>query len=278
MPENYSVIKKVGLCRNCKTLQYFLEPVSSRVEGNDFKLYSEAQNEKFESKRREKVLNNIEILVNEKNLERYIFDIGAGSGKFLKEAREKGFKVSGSELSLTAASQVKSTLGIELEIEEFENLRNVKNMDFITMFCVLAHSRNPKSLMKAIHIALKTNGVLYFHTPRLCLIDYLGIILCTLSLGKIDTVLRRRVGIEHKRIYSRKSLEFLLRESGFAIIEIEAQIGYGLDKKNYFTSMGLPRSIAIFLGWVLEKMDKVKLLPRNTFSVYALKTYEMPHI
>ncbi len=271
MPERNSVIKQAGLCRHCRTLQYFLEPVSSKIEGNDFQLYTEAQNEEFESKRREIVLHKLENFVIEKNLERYIFDIGAGSGNFLNDARKKGFKVSGSELSFTAALHVKEALSIELETDEFENLGNIQNLDFVTMFCVLAHSKDPKSLLKAIHISLKTNGILYFHTPRLCLIDYIGMILCFLSLGKVDEILRRRIGVEHKRIYSRNSLELLLKETGYNVIEMQAQIGYGLVKKSYLASLGLPKSVAIILGGVLEKMDKLKILPRNILSVYATK-------
>ena len=140
------------------------------------------------------------------------------------------------------------------------------------MFCVLAHSINPELLLISIHKSLKQGGVLYFHTPRYCLIDSLAIGLCVLSFGKFNRLFLRRIGGDHKRIYSKKSLALLLKKSGFSVVRMKPEIGYGLKKEAYFRAMGLPKLFSAFLALILNVLAKLEALPRNVFSVYAIKT------
>jgi hypothetical protein len=85
-------------------------------------------------------------------------------------------------------------------------------------------------------------------------------------------MLIRRIGGDHKRIYSRKSLMNLLRKVGFSEFTVTPEIGYGLNKENYFTAMGMSKFAASLIASVLNIFSKIKLLPRNVFTVYAIKT------
>ena len=267
--------KSVGLfgkCLKCHLLQNLESKKPSEIEGTAFDGYAAAQDLEFEKIRRSVVLSQLKKHIDNHNLELSVFDIGAGAGHFLRDAQMSGFRVSGSELSQTAASSIYQNYSIQIPVKNYEDFGFVDCNDSVTMFCVLAHSVNPEILLKSIHQSLKTDGILYFHTPRYCLIDSIAIFLSRISSGKFDRILLRRIGGEHKRIYSRPSLMKLLAESGFVEVHMTADIGYGLKKDRYFIAMGLPKPISTFLGKILNLLSKFKVLPRNVFTVYAMKS------
>ena len=140
------------------------------------------------------------------------------------------------------------------------------------MFCVLAHSVEPESLLTSIHHPLKHGGVLYFHTPRYCLIDSIAIWINSIAFGKLNQLILRRIGGDHKRIYSKRSLMNLLGKAGFSEILMAPEIGYGLKKQHYFIAMGMPKFAAKAIGLILDIFSKFQLLPRNVFTVYAMKS------
>ena len=52
---------------------------------------------------------------------------------------------------------------------------------------------------------------------------------------------------------------------------MKAEIEYGLKKEKYFTAMGLPKNLSILIALILNIFSRLKLLPRNVFTVYATK-------
>jgi 2-polyprenyl-3-methyl-5-hydroxy-6-metoxy-1,4-benzoquinol methylase len=267
----FELASNYGKCAKCGLLQNLGQILPSKIEGLNFDNFLLAQDEVFEKSRRLTVLFQLEKLLTKNSLELSVFDIGTGSGYFLRDAQQKGFAVSGSELSHSAASIVKKEFGFVIHVMNYEELGFTDCQASVTMFCVLAHSVNPESLLRSIHTSLTDGGVLYFHTPRYCLIDSLGITLTRLSMGRLNHLFLRRIGGDHKRIYSRKSLMKLLKKSGFSEFEMKAEIGYGLKKEKYFTAIGLPKNLSILIALVLNIFSKLKLLPRNVFTVYATK-------
>ncbi len=259
-------------CSQCWLLQNLESIKPSEIEGSAFEGYAGAQDLEFERIRRSAVLFQLKQILEEKNLEMSVFDIGTGTGYFLLDAQEMGFQIRGNELSNSAAALILKNYGIQIPIMNYEDFGFVDSQSAVTMFCVLAHSVNPESLLKSIHQSLKTGGVLYFHTPRYCLIDSIGIFLCRISFGKFDRILLRRIGGDHRRIYSGTSLFKLLDKAGFSKIHMTAEIGYGLKKEHYFMAMGLPKFISIILATVLNLLAKFRFLPRNVYSVYSIKT------
>lgn len=260
-----------GKCFECGLLQKLDLKSPSELEGANFQRYLLAQDLTFEKTRRSNVLFQLQKLLTLNNLQLSVFDIGTGSGHFLHEAQQLGFKVSGSELSHSAASLVNRKYGFEIFVKNYEDLRFTNCHGAVTMFCVLAHSVNPDSLLKSIHRSLQVGGVLYFHTPKYCLIDSVAIALNKVSNGRMNHLLLRRIGGDHRRIYTRKSLTQLLEKSGFSEFIMTPEIGYGLKKENYFTAMGLPGTPSKLLASVLNIFSRLNLLPRNVFTVYATK-------
>ena len=268
---NFTSAPYIGKCSRCGLLQNFETKPPSNLEGEEFSGYLSAQDLAFEEKRRLKVLHRLQKLLTDNRLELSVFDIGTGSGLFLKDATQMGFSVSGNELSNSAANLVRSEYGFEIFVRDFEELGFSNCHSSVTMFCVLAHSVNPSLLVKSIQKSLRVGGILYFHTPRFCLIDSVAISLNYLSRGRINQLLLRRVGGDHRRIYSKKSLKRLLIESGFIDFTIKSEMGYGLRKENYFSAMGFPLAISKIIAQVLNLCSVFKLLPRNVYTVYATK-------
>jgi len=267
----FELTSNYGKCSGCGLLQNLGQILPSKIEGLNFYNYALAQDEVFEKSRRSTVLFQLEKRLTQNNLELSVFDIGTGSGYFLLDAKQRGFAVSGSELSHSAASIVKKEFGFAINVMNYEELGFTDCQASVTMFCVLAHSVNPELLLRSIHNSLMNGGVLYFHTPRYCLIDSLGITLTRLSMGRLNHLFLRRIGGDHKRIYSRKSLIKLLEKSDFSEFEIKPEIGYGLKKENYFMAMGLSKNLSILIALLLNILSGLKLLPRNVFTVYATK-------
>lgn len=261
-----------GRCKKCGLLQNIEKKLPSKIEGLDFGKYAQAQDLDFEKARRTSVLLRIRNLLRLNCLELSIFDIGTGAGYLLVDAQNLGFKVTGSELSNTAAALVQDTYGLQVVVGNYEELGYIECQNAVTMFCVLAHSVNPESLLRSINISLRSGGVLYFHTPRYCVIDTIAILLNRITHGRANHLFLRRIGGDHKRIYTRKSLKELLALSGFTQVAMTSEIGYGLKKENYFIAMGMPKYISVFLAKILNLFSILKLLPRNVYSVYAIKS------
>lgn len=261
-----------GKCSNCGLLQNLDLKRPSELEGVNFDGYLLAQDLIFEKKRRSTVLLRLQKILDYNGLKLSVFDIGTGSGHFLYDAQQLGFEVSGSELSHSAASIVNQEYGFEIFVKNYEDLGFSNCHGAVTMFCVLAHSVNPDLLLKSIHKSLQVGGVLYFHTPKYCLIDSVAILFNKVSKGRINHLLLRRIGGDHKRIYTTNSLTKLLEKSGFSEFVIASEIGYGLKKESYFTAMGLPPTPSKVLASVLNIFSKLDFLPRNVFTVYAIKS------
>jgi 2-polyprenyl-3-methyl-5-hydroxy-6-metoxy-1,4-benzoquinol methylase len=106
-----------GKCADCALLQNFQTKTASNLEGQDFDDYTLDQDLIFEKLRRARVLSQIENHLIKNELELSVFDIGTGAGYFLADAEKMGFKVSGSELSRTAARQVCEKYGFEVSVK-----------------------------------------------------------------------------------------------------------------------------------------------------------------
>jgi 2-polyprenyl-3-methyl-5-hydroxy-6-metoxy-1,4-benzoquinol methylase len=96
-----------------------------------------------------------------------VLDVGCGRGVLLEEFRRRGWEVQGTELSEQAASYARQTLKIPVEIGSLETLRFPANhFDAVTLWHVLEHVGNPRSLLAEINRILKPDGVLLVAVPN----------------------------------------------------------------------------------------------------------------
>lgn len=95
-----------------------------------------------------------------------LLDIGCGTGYFLKEAREKGVKVSGIEKNSKAREYAISNFDLDVKSEdclwEIEN----ESFDVITLWHVLEHMQNLNEVVKKLNNILTTDGVLVLALPN----------------------------------------------------------------------------------------------------------------
>jgi SAM-dependent methyltransferase len=200
-----------------------------------------------------------------------VFDVGAGGGSFLAAAQESGFRIAGNEISQPAIDACRDRYGIELALGDDLTALAAKSSDHdaVTMWCIIAHVDDPAELLRGVRALLKPDGVLFFCTPRYCAIDRGALLLRRVTRDRYRQVFDRRINQHHRRQYSQRGIEALLRREGFTPMSVDPVTAYGLHMEAYLTSIGLPSFISRPVGKALEWLATKGLLPRNTLNVYA---------
>lgn len=140
-----------------------------------------------------------------------ILDIGCGLGHFLAIAKADGVEVQGYDISVEAAKLCQTRFNISVNSNHFNtNLFQSSSFDLITGFDVIEHIVNFKDSLAAYHQWLKQNGLLMITTPDLDSWD--AKILGTKWYGFTRIP-------QHINYFDRRSIQMILEESGFEIIE-----------------------------------------------------------
>lgn len=95
-----------------------------------------------------------------------VLDIGSGTGFFLKEMKEHGWKVSGTEKSEKAREYAKKNLGIFLRDTDDLFLPGEERYDVITLWHVLEHVHDLEKNFNAFFRLLENNGKLIIALPN----------------------------------------------------------------------------------------------------------------
>jgi 2-polyprenyl-3-methyl-5-hydroxy-6-metoxy-1,4-benzoquinol methylase len=145
---------------------------------------------------------------------RKLLDIGCAMGVLLLEAKNRGMKVVGVDISAGAVAYCrKQNLQVyEGTISSLRKTLKEESFDIITAFQVIEHERDPLSMMKRIYILLKKNGTVVLATP---------------SYGGWWRKLmgRRWFGFahpEHLVLFDFSTMKLLLEKAGFRNIVIRA--------------------------------------------------------
>lgn len=134
-----------------------------------------------------------------------ILDIGCDKGYFLDQCRRFGFKVKGVEPSQQAREYCTSIgLNISSDISQIQEL-----FDAITLWHVLEHFTDPRSVLDKAHSLLNSNGLLFIRVP---------------DFSSCWSRLLRQYWIwfqphNHYVHYSQQSLKKLVESQGFDIIQ-----------------------------------------------------------
>ena len=140
-----------------------------------------------------------------------ILDVGCATGFFLEVAKNRGWQVSGLEISSFAGNVAKKKFGKNIIIGELKEDTFPKNyFDSVTLWDTIEHLPNPKNTLKIIYKNLKNGGVL------------------ALSTGNIESLLAQISGRswhlyhlpEHLSFFSPKTIAKLLENCGFKVISI----------------------------------------------------------
>ncbi len=105
----------------------------------------------------------VNLITKENNSAGTLLDIGAGTGDFLKVAKEKGWSVQGVEPNISAIDLAKSKgICLRKEIEEFSS----DQFDVVTLWHVLEHVPNLEETIEQLGNLVKPDGVLIIAVPN----------------------------------------------------------------------------------------------------------------
>ena len=154
-----------------------------------------------------------------------LFDVGAGDCRHFRAIGSVGeFEFSGVEMNRKMAlASCKAGFAISPgTFEEFDPSGKTATIDILTMSHVIEHVIDPYNTLRKVHSLLAEGGVYYGRTPRLA------------SYG--HRIFGRYWGgyhfPRHLHLFTKESLETLLRKSGFREVEI-------IDELNLFPALSL---------------------------------------
>lgn len=139
-----------------------------------------------------------------------VLDIGAGLGVFLArflEGARADWEATAVESDPLACRHLASLKKFRVVEETFPGRTQLKDFDLVTLNKVVEHIKNPVSFLKKIRAALSPRrGILYIELPD------------KLTIGRrppTDNIL----GALHHHLYDLRSIEALLKNSGFFTIQ-----------------------------------------------------------
>lgn len=107
--------------------------------------------------------NKSKLIYNQNSGVGTLLDVGAGTGDFLKTAKEKGWQVQGMEPNIKAASlALQKNITLKNSLKEFNN----DQFDVVTLWHVLEHIPNIDETISLLTKMVKLNGTLIIAVPN----------------------------------------------------------------------------------------------------------------
>jgi len=183
-----------------------------------------------------------------------LLDVGCGTGNFLVASRDKGFRVSGTELDASAAKFAREKLSLEnifpFSIVDFTAQYPVAKYDVVTFFEVLEHQADPAAFLNSVVSCVRPGGTI------------------ALSVPNRDRWLTGPDVFDyppnHFLRWNEAALRNILRRFGFQIVSVRQQpvdFPYAVSMINMALRSGLTRKVTgredVFFRDVMQ-MDKAK--------------------
>ena len=149
-----------------------------------------------------------------------VLEVGCGHGGFVALMRAAGFDATGLELSPAAAEKARRRFDIPVLAGPVEEQAiEAGSLDAVVMMDVLEHLQQPLEAVRRCQSFLKPDGILLLQTPRY-------------PEGKVyrtmqeegDPFLQQLKEEQHLYLFSRSSLNLLLRRAGAGSVEFEPAI------------------------------------------------------
>ncbi|KKR88423.1 MAG: Methyltransferase type 12 [Candidatus Wolfebacteria bacterium GW2011_GWB1_41_12] len=193
-----------------------------------------------------------------------LLDIGCGTGIFLEEARRRGYKINGNEISSYTIKALKQK-NISCFPGAVEGgILPKKRFDIVTAWDVIEHIPKIKMAFKEIVGSLKESGYLFLTTPDTQSID-------SFLMGK--SWYNYKKAPEHVLFLNRKSVTELFKASNLKLISV-TQWGFYRNLNFLIKRLPLPRSISNPLLSILKLLrlsDLTFFFPFTDFLVVAKK-------
>jgi len=200
-----------------------------------------------------------------------LYDIGAGDGRFLSMARDRGFAVGGNEIMEAAVRLAGERYDINLDYGDLTRIEVDGQYDAVTLLCVIAHITHHDALLRSCFGLLNSGGVIYLQTPRLCAVDRASLAVMQLTGGAMSRWIDRRIAAHHWLLHTKKSLTLTLEKAGFVDVEVQASARYSLTAASYLSSLGVKESASERVGAYVDRLLARGLAPRIVFDAFARK-------
>jgi len=182
-----------------------------------------------------------------------ILDIGTANGSFLKASKDAGWEICGCEPNRWLADWCKKNYGIEItKGTVFDITAQEESFDVITLWDVIEHTPDPKSVLERCSKLLKKGGLLAVNYP---------------DAGSWITRLMGQKWVfylsVHYFYYTRKTITLALEKAGFEVVKI----------RPHFQSLELDYILfraSAYIG-ILAKV------PRFIFSKLGLGNIQVPY-
>ena len=137
-----------------------------------------------------------------------LLDVGCGSGTLLGLLRQRGFQPTGVDLSAEAARVAEAENGVRVVVGSLADAAFPSDsFDMVTLFHVMEHVVNPRSVLAEVSRILKPNGAVVLQVPNI-------------DSWQFKAFGARWYGLDiprHVIDYSKESMLKLLADSGFAV-------------------------------------------------------------
>lgn len=170
--------------------------------------------------------------------ESHLLDVGCGTGWFLEVAKDQGFKVSGLEIGKQLAEYTSKKLGAPIHTLALTDLPATEVFDVITMFDVLEHVNDPRTVLKSLREHLNPGGIGVIFTPNL---DSVGITI----LQDVSSLI---MPAEHLFCFTPASLRRMINETPLDIVEFQTKGMDIPDLYSYFRDVAGSQPVADFLA------------------------------
>ncbi|MBP9869442.1 methyltransferase domain-containing protein [Patescibacteria group bacterium] len=215
---------------------------------------------------RESLLSFLQKLEHEVPEKGSLLDVGAATGSFLEVAKERGWKVSGHEISQDAAERARKK-GITMTTGELSTAGySANSFSAITSLDVIEHVPNPERALREMADLLRPDGAILLNTPD------------------SGSWYARLMGIrwhaynppEHLTIFDRRSLSLLVERAGLEVawvgkVKKSFRVSYILHTLSHWTRLRFFSRLAAVierkpsLNWAipLNLRDNIVLIARK---------------
>jgi 2-polyprenyl-3-methyl-5-hydroxy-6-metoxy-1,4-benzoquinol methylase len=140
-----------------------------------------------------------------------ILDVGCGNGEFMAAAREAGYRVTGTDISVPAVELCRSR-GLEAVAGDFLTLPFEGGFDAVTLWDVIEHLTDPAAFVARARSLLRPGGYLVVKTP--------GVSGRMFAMVKLAPPLAGPVlHDDHIQFFTPRSFSRLAERTGFASLE-----------------------------------------------------------
>lgn len=174
-----------------------------------------------------------DLLEESRNIDRYykdgkILDMGCFKGHFCKIMHDRGWETKGVDISREAIEFGKKEFGLDLYCGELKELALASgSFDVATLWGVIEHFKEPRSVIREIARVLKKKGLLVIKTQsQTSLLTDIALLLHAITFRKMSSHLDFFYSHEHLYRFNPRNLTKLLESEGVMVKEIRYDSAY----------------------------------------------------